>query len=129
MSGGTITIVGDGQVRARLQRLAAWFPAEAGAALYQVALLREGVSKDRTPVDTGALRASHEVELPKREGYQVSVRIVVGGPAAPYAIPVHEKLDVHHPVGQAEFLRSAILEGIPTFAPEVAERIRLLRGI
>lgn len=42
------------------------------------------------PVDTGALRNSGFVELPKRAGNKISVSLGYGGTAAKYAARVHE---------------------------------------
>ncbi len=42
------------------------------------------------PVRDGSLRNSGHVELPTIQGSQVSVRLGFGGPAAPYALVVHE---------------------------------------
>lgn len=58
-----------------------------------------------TPVETGALRASGIVSMVGDDIY-----ISFGGPAAPYAIYVHEILTNSHPVGQAKFLERAVTE-------------------
>jgi hypothetical protein len=79
----------------------------------------------RTPVDTGALKGSHETSKPEQGGGDVSVTITVGGPAAPYAVPVHENLDAHHKVGQAKFLESTIMESRSSMAERIARRIDL----
>lgn len=42
------------------------------------------------PVDTGNLRASGHVQQPKLAGNRISVLFGYGGPAAPYALAVHE---------------------------------------
>ena len=42
-----------------------------------------------------------------------------------YAIWVHERLDVLHPIGQAKFLESTLLESIPYLAERIAKRIAL----
>ncbi len=61
------------------------------------------VAKQRTPVDTGALRSSGMVTA-KGNGAELSF----GGAASSYAIFVHEILTSAHPVGQAKFLESAL---------------------
>jgi hypothetical protein len=122
---------GADRLRAVLAALGPRMLEEGGRALYQEALVEQKESMRRTPVDTGALRASHETERPVVERGQVSVRIVVGGPAAPYAVPVHERVEVHHPVGQAKFLESTIMESAPFMAERIAKRIdlnRIVRG-
>jgi hypothetical protein len=54
--------------------------------------------------------------------------IVAGGPAAPYAIYVHEDLEAIHPVGQAKFIESVLLESRPFMAARIAKRIDLNRA-
>lgn len=59
------------------------------------ALLLEGnllltEAKRVTPVDLGALRNSGTVAPPEIKGSVVTVEVGFGGPAAPYALAVHE---------------------------------------
>lgn len=59
------------------------------------ALLLEGNllltdAKRVTPVDLGALRNSGTVSTPEVKGSVVTVEVGFGGPAAPYALAVHE---------------------------------------
>lgn len=61
-------------------------------------------SKLETPVETGALRASGHVDGPHDEGSAVWIELAYGGAAAGYALIVHERTDVHHPVGKAKYL-------------------------
>lgn len=116
------------ELQALLSKLGKGALEQAGRALYQEALVIQRESMKRTPVDTGALRASHETKQPDTTGGEVSVRIVVGGPAAPYALFVHERLDVHHPVGQAKFLESAVLEAARDLPSRLAARIDFTKG-
>ncbi len=102
---------------------------QAARALYQEALVESKESQRRTPVDTGALRATHEVQKPRIEGHDVSVAIRVGGPSAPYAVIVHEDLEADHKVGQAKFLESTILESRPFLAERIAKRIDLKQAV
>lgn len=67
------------------------------------------VSQRLVPVDTGELKSSGHVELPKISGSKVQVDLVYGGPAAPYARIVHEDLDAFHKVGQAKYLEEPFL--------------------
>lgn len=82
-------------------------------------------SMKRTPVEFGTLRASHHVLGPKREGDEISVGIFVGGPAAPYAVFVHEDLEARHTVGQAKFLESTLRENARFIAGRISKRINL----
>jgi hypothetical protein len=73
----------------------------------QLYLEAEGImaqSKELVPVDTGALRSTGIVSPPVIEGDLVSVELGYGGPAAPYAVIVHENLEAHHPHGMAKYL-------------------------
>ena len=81
-------------------------------------------SQDRTPVETGDLRRSHRVDA-KREGTDIVATITVGGPAASYAVFVHENLQATHPVGQAKFLESAVTEDKAGLISRLAKRMGL----
>jgi hypothetical protein len=118
-------LVGAAKLEAKLRQLGAAAIKEGGRALYQEALVEQKESMRRTPVDTGALKGSHETSKPEQGGGDVSVTITVGGPAAPYAVPVHENLHAFHKVGQAKFLESTILESRSSMAERIARRIDL----
>lgn len=142
-----LTVRGMDRVEAQLRLLAVQFEREAMAALREEAELEMTEAKRRTPVDTGALRASGHVEsgsgmtslasfdTATRKGTMgasgggrkdLSVRLVFGGPAASYALAVHENLEAHHNPGQAKYLESALLESRPYFAARVGRRMRQL---
>lgn len=125
----SIELKGLDKVLARLTRLAQQFPNEVARALYEEAQIERQESMRRTPVDTGALRASHEVSRPVINGRDISVTITVGGVAAPYAIYVHENLHAFHNPGQAKFLESTLLESKPYLAGRIAKRIDLTRAV
>lgn len=99
-----------------------------GRAVYESALEVEGLSRDMTPYDTGALEGSHETHPPVFAGDDVTALITVGGPAAPYAMYVHENLDARHDHGQAKFLESAVLAYKGDYRENVAERIAAILG-
>jgi len=120
-------LTGAKEIRAKLSLIVRNAPKELGAALYAEALLIEQESRRRTPVLTGALRASHETSLPLVTRDEVAIAIRCGGPAAPYAIYVHEMVELHHRVGQAKFLESAVLEASAGLAERVARRVSLER--
>lgn len=75
------------------------------------------------PVDTGSLRASGHVERPTTRGTMVQVELAYGGPAADYALFVHERLGVHHPVGGPKYLERPMLAAEKTFSQRLAKRI------
>lgn len=66
------------------------------------------LAKERTPVDTGTLRASGYVTTPQDNGSSIEQELGFGGAAADYALVQHERLDFNHPTGQAKFLESAV---------------------
>ncbi len=109
----------------KLRAIAAKVPPRVAGALYQEAQIEMTEAKQRTPVDTGALRASGTVFAPEVIGRLVRVTLGFGGVAAPYAAIVHEDLDAHHPVGQAKYLESTLLESAPHMASRVASRLAL----
>jgi hypothetical protein len=115
-------------MRGKLKQFSKKFPDEVGRALYIETEIESKEVKRRTPVDTGELRASVHVVGPIRRWRQIYTEIVAGGPAAPYAIYVHEDPDAFHPVGQWKFIESVVLESRPYMAARVAKRIDLNRA-
>lgn len=74
----------------------------------------EGESTRRCPVETGELRSRVFNEGPLRDG-DTYVQVVgyekfgaTWEQGRPYAVPVHERTNVHHPVGEAKFLQNAV---------------------
>lgn len=116
---------GYSDMQRKLAALINGLPNEVAAALYTEAQVERTESMRRTPVDVGNLRASHIVTPPEIKGADITVKIAVGGPAAPYAIFVHENTEADHPVGQAKFLESTLKESAPHMAARVARRINL----
>lgn len=80
-------------------------------------------SKSVTPVDTGVLRASGTVLPPEQHGTKVTVTMGYGGAAQQYAIPVHERLGVSHPSGQAKYLEGPFLARAGKIPANVSRRI------
>ena len=118
------------EMQRALTNLMKGLPHEEAAALYVEAQIEKTESMKRTPVDVGNLKASHLVRPPvTHPDNHVSVTIAVGGPAAPYAIYVHENLEAHHKSGQAKFLESTLKESAPYMAQRVARRINLRRAL
>lgn len=111
-------------MKARLRKFAQDFPKKVGAALYIETQIETKEAKRRTPVKHGALRGTVHTEGPVFEGKSIYCMIVAGGPAAPYAVYVHENLDAFHSVGQAKFIESVVLESRPFMAQRVARRLR-----
>ena len=145
----TLEVKGLDQMTARLRTLATVAPKAAGAALYREGERIMTDAKQRTPVDTGALRGSGHVILPQLGMAGIEVILGFGGPAGignqgetnkddvGYAIYVHEDLTASHEkklskkeaakrgaalgdIGEAKFLEKAILAAAPGFAERVA---------
>lgn len=83
-------------------------------------------AKLRTPVRTGALRASGQVAAPEASGTSVTVEMGFGSAAVRYAIFVHENLRARHAVGEAKFLERAVDEARATLERRIADEIRAI---
>ena len=110
------------RLKANFAMLIREYPAEGKKALHQEALKVQKTSMKRTPVETGALRGSHETKTKKTsEGFQSTIK--VGGPAASYAVAVHYR-PAQHAVGQTLFLESAVNEAVRGLSKRLADRIK-----
>ena len=82
---------GKAEMQRRLERMGERMPNQVERALYLEAELIMTDSKQRyVPVDLGTLRSSGHVQRPVRNGREISVSMVYGGPAAAYALAIHE---------------------------------------
>jgi hypothetical protein len=113
------------EMRTKLRALADRYPDRVARGMYEEGEIEMTESKRRCPVLTGTLRASGHVDPPVREGRRLSVALIYGGAAAPYAIYVHENLEAHHDDGQAKFLESVLNESAPYMASRIAARVRV----
>lgn len=110
---------------AKLAAAAAKVPAKYGRALNLVGEDWMSKMKPRTPVKFGNLRSSGHVSDTEVDGNTLSVDLDFGGPAASYAIYVHEDLDAQHTVGQAKFVESVVMEEGPSMMKQVASFVQL----
>ena len=109
-------------------------PDELAKAMVRVAEEIVGDAKEDCPVEFGNLKASGHVQMPEKGFLGLNVQLGFGGPAggggsyasAPsnrqdvgYALPVHERTDVHHEVGSAKFLEKAVQKNLPTMASKL----------
>lgn len=112
MSRITLEVEGIADLLGKLTRVRESIHYGVGAGLYAVGQNIRSTSMDKTPIDTGALKGSHYVTEP--EGPESGDPHVIigcgGGPAEPYAIVQHERLDLKHPEGEAKFLEKAAKE-------------------
>lgn len=103
-----------GSVLSRLNEGLRRLPQEGSAELYQYGEEVMGDSKERVPVDTGALMNSGKTMAPEREGDEITVTLGYGDEAVDYAAYVHENLDsnVHwtRPGSGPKFLENPLKE-------------------
>jgi hypothetical protein len=118
-------VTGLTELKAALTEAVKRTPEQVGAALKAESEIEMAEAKRRTPVDTGALRASGYVGEPEQGFTGVTVAMGFGGAAADYAWVVHEDLEAFHPVGQAKFLESTLMESAPHMADRVGKRLDL----
>lgn len=135
-----IQFKGQDVVDKNLRRIAKNAPREAGRALYLVAerKIMTPSKRDHVPVDLGNLRDTGMVEPFKENGTIISVRLVYGGPAAPYALSVHEhpsefdpiswkgkKITFSPPGHGPKFLEKPLLAEAPDLTKDVAATMKL----
>lgn len=119
----SLQIGGLDKVLDALGALPAQLVMKAANALRAEAEIEMTEAKQRTPVKTGTLRASGHVTGPTQNGNDIDVTLTFGGPAAEYAVFVHENVEAYHRVGQAKFLESTVLESAPHLADRIATRM------
>lgn len=111
-------------MRARINQVARQFPDRVGAALRIETEIIATACRRITPVDTGALVNSIHVVGPEIRGRTIGTAIVAGGPAAPYALIVHEDLDAKHAEGkQAKYIEQPVMEAAPELPANLARRV------
>jgi hypothetical protein len=88
-----LQITGLKELADKLRTAGKGLEAEVGRELYQFGEEVMTASKLVVPVRTGTLMNTGQVQPPATEGVQVVVRLGYGGPAAPYALYVHEALE------------------------------------
>jgi hypothetical protein len=97
---------------------------EAGQAIWEEANSIFAKSQILVPVDTGALRGSGGVSAPQSDEKNLFVDIFYGGPAASYALIVHEiQGNYHNPPTQAKYLEQPFMEALPDIQKNMANRI------
>lgn len=110
----------------RLRNITEGFPSEVEKVLYQEAWRVLGISIKQAPIDTGRLRASARVDLPVREGNQISIRLSYNTDYAKY---VHERnaggLPVNYraPGTKSMFLIDPLVENITEMERRISRRL------
>jgi hypothetical protein len=135
----SVTLTGTEAVAEQIREQVEKVPKYVGAAMYQEAqdIMRE--SHKLVPRDTGTLANASMVEQPKYEGNDISVTLGYGGPAAPYALSVHEnpragktggvspsgaKYKHWAKVGQWKYLEHPFLAAAKGMAERIAEKVK-----
>ena|SRR3990167_768171 len=117
-----IEIKGDKKILQEIRRLAKAYPKAAMDAVREEALDLKRRSQLIVPIDTGILKGSAFIEE-RGEGRTFEATV---GYSANYAIPVHERTEVKHPVGEAKFLEKPFQATIANYFERLAARIRTL---
>lgn len=124
-----INVNGDREFIRALAGLGAQMRPTLATALYIEHELIMTVAKERCPVLTGALRASGQVHQSTITSDGVTSIGGFGNTAVEYAVYVHERLDLRHPVGQAKYYESAAMNAVPGMADRLTERLRRVLGL
>lgn len=141
----SFTIRGGPEMRAKIAQLVKDFPKKVGGAMYRVCdkKIMTRAKDEFCPFHLGVLRGTGLTDLPEINGNVISVTMGFGGPAAPYALAVHEHLSEasppswrkaeaegraveFHPTGHGpEYLKKPLLEEADTFLEDVVKDLRL----
>lgn len=119
-----VQVVGLDRLKRKLDRIGKDGDFEVGRALYLEGERIMMVSKHLVPVDKGNLRNTGHVALPTKDRGEWLVVLGYGGPAAPYAIHVHERTNVNHTVGQAKYLEVPAVQAAADMPDRIRQRLR-----
>jgi hypothetical protein len=84
-----------------------------------------GDAQQLTPVATGALQASGTTSPAEVKSESITKQI---GFNTDYAAAVHENMDAHHDVGQAQYLTTALRENAPKLGPFLQSKLKEVTG-
>jgi hypothetical protein len=119
-----LDLFGDKELVSALQAGKEQTPRAIAQAIYEEANLIFARSQVLVPVDTGVLRGSGGVSSPQMGTQGYFVDIYYGGPAAPYALYVHEIIgNYHNPPTQAKYLEQPVMEAMSTIQENIKGRI------
>ena len=120
----TFTLEGDVALQAVLRAAQQNAPKAVAQAIYEEAQVIFAKSQILVPVDTSALRGSGDVSAIQGSGRNVYVDIYYGGPAAPYALYVHEIIGNYHKAPtQAKYLEQPFMESLAKIQNNISRRI------
>jgi len=116
-----IALIGMKAVRASMKEASNLCRGAVGAALYQEGLGIMMGALRLVPVDTGRLRATGYVAPPKEGPGGPTVELGFG---TKYAVYVHERTDLNHPVGEAKYLQTPLEKAKSGYVRRIAMRAR-----
>ena len=120
-----IKFTGAAELNRNIAKVAQRMPYQAAVAMYAEASIEMLEAKRRTPVKTGALRASGHVTAPELRMGSIRVALNFGNASVGYAVPVHEDVEAYHRVGQAKYLESTLRESAPFLPARIARRMNV----
>ena len=119
-----LDLYGDKELANALQAGKEQTPRAIAQAIYEEANVIFARSQVLVPVDTGILRGSGGVSSPQQGDKGYFVDIFYGGPAAPYALYVHEIIgNYHNPPTQAKYLEQPVMEAMSNIQENIKGRI------
>jgi hypothetical protein len=120
----TFTLEGDVELQAVLRAAQLEAPKAVAIAIYEEAQVIFAKSQVLVPVDTSALRGSGDVSAIQGSGQGMYVDIFYGGPAASYALYVHEIIgNYHKPPTQAKYLEQPFMQSLAEIQNNISRRI------
>jgi hypothetical protein len=117
ITGLSVDVIDLEKVIAGIMSLGQQYINAATVAIQHEAEYEFDLTQDQVPVDTGELKRSGRLEGPDTGMSMTTVSIAYGGPAGSgptqtkdvdYAFVVHERLDVHHPIGKAKYVEDPV---------------------
>jgi len=111
----------------KLRNMTDSIPSELEQILFQEGWRIMNKSLRLAPIDTGRLRASARVDLPERDGGQISVKLSYN---TDYAVYVHERTDGGQPVPykapgtRSLFLKDPVEDGLEELERRISERMK-----
>jgi hypothetical protein len=120
----TLDLEGDKELVNALKAGKEDTPRAIAQAIWEEANVIFAKSQILVPVDTGVLRGSGGVSAPQMGNQGYFVDIFYGGPAASYALYVHEIIgNYHKPPTQAKYLEQPVMEAMSTIQQNIKGRI------
>ena len=120
----TLDLFGDQELVNALKAGEEDTPQAIAQAIWEEANIIFAKSQVLVPVDTGVLRGSGGVSSPQMGNTGSFVDIFYGGPAASYALLVHEIIgNYHNPPTQAKYLEQPVMEAMSTIQENIKGRI------